>query len=163
MAGNSWLKGQRGEWYVVLQLLFFALIIFGPRTLPGLPEWADPYAQIADILGSVLLIAGLLLIASGIIRLGRRNITPLPYPRDEGTLIETGPYRIVRHPIYSGGILAAIGWALYVHGWLTIGYTVLFFLFLDVKSRREERWLEQKFSGYPEYRRRVRKLIPFVY
>src|SRR5512140_3687231 len=114
MAAYSWWKGERGEWYVVLQLVLFALVIFGPRTTGGLPEWTEPYAQIGSIVGFILLVAGFLLLASGIIRLGRKNITPLPYPKDEGMLVETGPYRIVRHPIYSGGILAAIGWALYV-------------------------------------------------
>jgi protein-S-isoprenylcysteine O-methyltransferase Ste14 len=35
--------------------------------------------------------------------------------------------------------------------------------FLDRKAAREERWLEEKFPDYPEYRRRVRKFIPFLY
>jgi protein-S-isoprenylcysteine O-methyltransferase Ste14 len=39
----------------------------------------------------------------------------------------------------------------------------MLFLFLDLKSRREERWLCAKFPDYPAYQRRVRRLIPFVY
>jgi protein-S-isoprenylcysteine O-methyltransferase Ste14 len=69
----------------------------------------------------------------------------------------------VRHPIYSGLILAALGWAFWVHGWLTIGYVVVLFVFFDIKSRREERWLAEKYAGYEAYRKRVHKLIPFVY
>ena len=52
---------------------------------------------------------------------------------------------------------------LLVRGPLTVLYAVLLLLFLDVKSRREERWLSAKFSSYADYRKRVRKLIPFVY
>jgi protein-S-isoprenylcysteine O-methyltransferase Ste14 len=57
----------------------------------------------------------------------------------------------------------ALGWGLWLPGWLTIGYAILLFVFFDVKSRREERLLEAKFPEYAEYRKRVRKLVPFVY
>jgi protein-S-isoprenylcysteine O-methyltransferase Ste14 len=113
-------------------------------------------------MGVVLIGLGFLLTTSGILRLGT-NITPLPYPKDHAPLIETGPYRLVRHPIYSGGVFMALGWACFVHGWLTCAYAIILFLFFDVKSRREEEWLKGKFSNYVDYQKRVRKLIPFVY
>ena len=97
-----------------------------------------------------------------IFRLGS-NLTAVPYSKEEGTLIETGPYRLVRHPIYCGIILIAFGWALLVHGWLTLGYAFIMLVFFDIKSRREEKWLKAKYPGYEAYQKRVRKLIPFVY
>ena len=42
-------------------------------------------------------------------------------------------------------------------------YAALLFLLFDAKARREEAWLVEKFPSYAEYRRRVRKLVPFVY
>jgi protein-S-isoprenylcysteine O-methyltransferase Ste14 len=48
-------------------------------------------------------------------------------------------------------------------GWLTIGYAIILLVFFDIKSRREERWLSEKFSGYAAYQKRVRKLIPLLY
>lgn len=105
---------------------------------------------------------GGLLAGAGMFRLGA-NLTALPHPKDDAVMVETGPYRLVRHPIYSGGILAALGWGLWVHGWLTLGYSLLLFLFFDLKSRREERWLSDQFPGYAAYRQRVRKLVPFFY
>jgi protein-S-isoprenylcysteine O-methyltransferase Ste14 len=107
------------------------------------------------ILGGSLLLAGLLWLG--------KSLTPLPYPKDDSTLVETGPYSIVRHPIYSGGILLAFGWAIAVQGWLTLVYAAVLLVFLDIKSRREERWLVGKFPAYRDYQRRVRKLVPFVY
>jgi protein-S-isoprenylcysteine O-methyltransferase Ste14 len=92
-----------------------------------------------------------------------RNLTPLPYPKEDGQLVDRGAYGLVRHPIYSGGLALAFGWALVVHGLLTLGYAALLLVFLDVKSRREERWLCAKFPGYTGYQKRVSKLIPFVY
>jgi protein-S-isoprenylcysteine O-methyltransferase Ste14 len=87
----------------------------------------------------------------------------LPYPKDGADLVETGPFGLVRHPIYSGLLMAGFGWALFVQGWLTLVYAAVLFVVLDVKARREERWLVEKFPAYAVYQRRVRRLIPFVY
>jgi len=77
--------------------------------------------------------------------------------------VETGLYAWVRHPIYCGLILAALGWALFVQGWLTLVWAGLLLVFFDIKSRREEAWLMARFPGYAAYRQRVRKLIPYLY
>ena len=72
-------------------------------------------------------------------------------------------FALVRHPMYGGRLVPGLGWALYVQGWLTLLYVAVLFVFLGVKSRREERWLAEKFPAYTTYQQRVRKLIPFVY
>ncbi len=158
-----WWKGTRGEWYVVVQIVFFALIIFGPRTWPGGWLIAWPYPRAWAVVAVVLFVAGAALLGAGGRWLGRQNITALPRPRDEGTLVESGPFALVRHPIYGGGFLMALGWAIWFRGPLTLAYTGGLLVFLDMKSRREERWLCEKFRGYRDYQARVRKLIPFVY
>jgi protein-S-isoprenylcysteine O-methyltransferase Ste14 len=157
-----WWKGPRGEWYVVIQVILFGLVIFGPRTLSGWPAWTYPFTLLGSIIGGVLIAAGGFLIMAGIFKLGV-NLTAVPYPKEQATLVETGPYQIVRHPIYSGGIFMAFGWALWIHGWLTIVYAAILLIFFDIKSRREEGWLKEKFAGYAGYQKRVRKLIPFIY
>ena len=157
-----WWRGERGEWYVIAQVFIFALIVVGPRTAAGWPAWSGMAAAIATVAGVVLMIAGAALSVAGVLRLGA-NLTPLPYPKDCAELVDTGAYSLVRHPIYSGLIIGGFGWALWVHGWLTLGYALGLFVFFDVKSRLEERWLAEKFPGYPAYRKRVKKLIPWVY
>ncbi|HQG32287.1 MAG TPA: isoprenylcysteine carboxylmethyltransferase family protein, partial [Deltaproteobacteria bacterium] len=102
------------------------------------------------------------LLLAGLVRLGS-NLTPLPFPKEDATLVQTGPYRLVRHPMYSGGIILAYGWALAAGGWLTLAYATVLLVFLDIKSAREEQWLAERFPDYSDYQRRVRKLIPFVY
>jgi protein-S-isoprenylcysteine O-methyltransferase Ste14 len=159
---KPWWKGSRGEWYLVVQAGLFLLVAFGHRTSRGLPAWGSPYARISSLGGGVLFLAGSLLAAAGAVSLGK-NLTPLPQPKETGTLIVSGAYRIVRHPIYSGITFMAFGWGLWLHSWLTIGYALLLFAFFDIKSRREERLLEEKFPGYAVYRKRVRKLVPFIY
>ena len=162
MKKTSWWKGMHGEWYVVAQIVLIVLVFFGPRNLAGWPAWITPFTRLGSIAGGLILATGVLLFAVAIFRLGS-NLTAVPYPKEEGTLIETGPYRLVRHPIYCGIILIAFGWALLVHGWLTLGYAFIMLVFFDIKSRREEKWLKAKYPGYEAYQKRVRKLIPFVY
>jgi protein-S-isoprenylcysteine O-methyltransferase Ste14 len=153
--------GQRGEGYVVLQLGLFALMLFGPRQGPDwlIAPWPEVFQWAAHLL---LLLAGGLLV-SGAVFLGRRNLTPLPYPKPNAELVQHGPYRWVRHPIYSGLIFFAFGYALRVQGELNLLYALLWLGFFDLKSRREEIWLAQKFSNYYQYQTRVAKLIPGVY
>ncbi len=162
MSQTPWWKGTHGEWYVIAQVALIVLVFFGPRNIPAWAIWTTPFTWLGSIGGGIILLAGMLLLAVAIFRLGS-NLTPIPYPKDEGTLIDAGPYRIVRHPMYCGGILIAFGWGLLIHGWLTLGYAIIMLVFLDIKSRREEHWLKEKFSGYGEYQKRVRKLIPFIY
>jgi protein-S-isoprenylcysteine O-methyltransferase Ste14 len=157
---TPWWRGARGEYWVIAQGVLFVLIAVGPRTAPRLPAW--PPSLLGTVTGLVLMLIGGALSVSALVRLGP-NLTPLPYPKDDSTLVETGPYAIVRHPIYSGLILGGFGWAITVHSLLTLAYAIGLLVFFDLKSRREERWLSEKFAGYAGYRMRVRKLVPFVY
>lgn len=160
--GKPWWKGARGEWLVAIQVGLIVLVFFGPRTAAGLPSWPLPFPAACRFLGGLLMAGGIALLAAGLASLGR-GLTPLPYPKKGAGLIQRGPYALVRHPMYSGGILMALGWAIFVQGWLTLGYAALLFVFLDLKSRLEERWLAERFPAYGAYRKRVRKLIPFLY
>jgi len=159
---KPWWKGTRGEWLVVAQVALIALVFFGPRTVAGQPAWRFPFPHACAVVGGVLMVVGGLLFVAGLIQLGR-GLTPLPYPKDGASLVQTGPFALVRHPMYGGGLVFAFGWALLVHGWLTLGYVVVLFVFLDMKSRREERWLTERYPAYATYQQRVRKLIPFIY
>lgn len=162
MKRTPWWKGARGEWYVVAQGILFLLVALGPRMLPGWPAWPPPWSWLATILGAVFILAGGAMALAGLLRLGP-NLTPLPYPRDDAVMVETGIYGLVRHPIYGGLVFAALGWGLLVHGGLTIGFALLLFVLFDFKSRKEEAWLRGKFPTYADYQQRVHKLIPFVY
>jgi protein-S-isoprenylcysteine O-methyltransferase Ste14 len=159
---TPWWKGARGEWLVVMQVVLIGLVFLGPRTIAGRPAWPFPFPYACRVLGIVFMVGGGVLFVAALVRLGR-GLTPLPYPKDGAELVQTGPYALVRHPIYGGGLMLALGYAFYLCGWLTLGYAALLFVFLDLKSRREERWLAEKFPAYASYRRRVRKLIPFIY
>jgi len=157
-----WWRGERGEWYVVVQVLLFALIAVGPRTWPGAPTWPEPWATVATWVGVALMLLGAPLTAGGLLRLGP-SLTALPYPTENARLVESGPYAIVRHPIYSGLVFGAFGWALFVHGWLTLVWAAALTVLFHLKSRREEQWLCERFPEYAQYQQRVKKLVPWVW
>ena len=157
-----WWQGPRGEWYVALQGVLFLVIIAAPWSVPDSDIHLSSFTDALRVAGGIAIAAGATLATAGALSLGR-NLTPLPHPIDSATLVEGGAYRLVRHPIYSGLCLAAIGWALWCNSAVTLLTAAVLFVFFDIKSRREERWLVERFTNYADYRRRVKKLIPFVY
>jgi len=162
MSGLPWWQGKRGEWYLVPQALLFILVAVGPVTWTGLPAWSADWSRFGTCAGILLILSGFLLAGAGVAALGS-NLTPLPHPKDDAVLVAAGAYRLARHPIYGGLAVMALGWGLWRHGWLTLGYAFLLVVFFDAKSRREEQWLLEKYPAYADYRRRVRRLIPFLY
>ena len=162
MLKQPWWKGVKGEWYVVIQFILFGLVAFAPPALPGWPAWIAPWVTIGRVAGLLLGAVGGLLAFAGVFNLGS-NLTAVPHPKEDAHMVEHGAYRWVRHPIYSGLILGAFGLALLRGGWLSLLYALILFIFFDIKSRREEQWLRERYVDYATYQERVRKLIPFVY
>lgn len=161
MVKDPWWKGTRGEWYVVLQFVLFGLLFTAPFVWPT-PGWPSPWGMAARVAGVLFGLVGIALIAGGLRNLGA-NLTAVPHPKDDAYLVQDGAYRYVRHPIYSGIIFGGFGWALLMNSWPALLVAAVLFVFFDVKTRREERFLAAKFPDYDAYRGRVRKLVPFIY
>jgi protein-S-isoprenylcysteine O-methyltransferase Ste14 len=116
---------------------------------------------VLQVLGVVLLLAGLGLAVWARIYLGRNWGMPMTR-MDEPELVTSGPYRFVRHPIYSGLLLAILGTALATNLYFLIGLAVLGIYFI-YSARVEERILVESFpTTYPAYKARTKMLIPFV-
>ena len=150
--------GARGEGWVAIQgVLLLATAAAG---LLG-PAWDGVPRLLTSIAGAALIAGGLRLAVRGIRDL-RDALTPLPYPRPGAELVETGVYALVRHPIYGGLVIAGVGWGLLTASPPAIGAALVLLGFFELKSRREEAWLEVRFPGYAAYRARTRRLIPWV-
>jgi len=162
MQKQPWWKGPNGEWYVVVQIVLFGLVAFAPANLPGQSTWNEPGRTIGIVAGLIVGGIGGLLVFAGLFSLGS-NLTAVPRPKENAHMVAHGAYRVVRHPIYSGIILGSFGLGLLRGGWLALLYALVLFIFFDIKSRREEKWLQEKYTDYAEYQTRVRKLIPFLY
>lgn len=79
-------------------------------------------------------IVGFFTIVIAILQLNKK-LTPFPTPLKDGTLINTGLYKLVRHPIYSGIILTAIGFGLFQESFWKIGVALILWILFYFKSK----------------------------
>ena len=96
------------------------------------------------------------------VQIGRNWGTPMTQ-KDEPELVTSGPYRLVRHPIYSGILVAGIGTAVAL-SWLGLTAVVLAGIYFLYSATVEERYLAERFpDSYPPYKRSTKMLVPFVF
>jgi protein-S-isoprenylcysteine O-methyltransferase Ste14 len=145
-----------GAWVLVQSVLMALVLVLGPLC-PGtsLPGWRWPLAITAGVLGVLFGIAGAWVLG--------RNRTIFPHPNPGSELIQHGIYRWVRHPLYTSLALLATAWAVGWGSWAAGVAGLIQTVVLDLKSRREEVWLRNRFPEYDRYARRVRRLVPGVY
>lgn len=158
MSQNNSFVSRGGIWVLAQVPLMLLAFIVPIRFGAGQFVPTDP----VQMVGVVVTGLGVALIAWSFASLGDA-LTPFPRPLDGVALHRQGAYRLMRHPIYTGVILASLGWALW---WLSIGgifCALLLAIFFDRKAAREEVWLREKYQDYPDYARRVKKFIPGVY
>lgn len=152
---HSW----RLMWIVIT--LSICLGIFVTRKF----TWATlPYRQQLQAIGLFVFIIGLVLRAYAIVRLGRFftvNVAIAPDHR----LVEAGPYRLVRHPSYTGALLAILGLALSTVNWLSILVMMVpIFAVFAYRMNVEERALIAGLGeNYVSYIGRTKRLLPFIY
>jgi protein-S-isoprenylcysteine O-methyltransferase Ste14 len=149
------LKGRTvtGWLLVAGQLMLLAAILLGPRGA------AWPVPPEVRVLFTIVAIAGGAMIVWGARALGA-NITPHPAPVARAELRTGGPFRLVRHPIYSGILALAFGVAGASGGAFKLIAYGLLVLLLSVKARFEEKLLTERFPAYAEYARRTPRFVP---
>ena len=152
------MSGRGGGW-VVAQFALIALVMVAV-VIP--PDWPDAARGVLSIVGAVLALAGAAIAVAASRALGR-GLTPFPRPAEGAALVERGPYGVVRHPVYAGGILFFAGWSLYA-GPVALALTVVLAVLWAGKTAVEERYLRDAYPGYADYASRVRsRLAPGVY
>lgn len=114
--------------------------------------------------------AGMLVEATGIflaihaiyiVKLSNVNITPTV--KKDSELVTSGPYRIIRHPMYIAQIIAVIPLIIDYFSWYRLlAFTVLLITLL-IKIQYEEKQLVAHFPSYSDYKKKTYKLIPYIY
>jgi protein-S-isoprenylcysteine O-methyltransferase Ste14 len=111
--------------------------------------------------GLFLFAVGLLFAIWARLHLGRNWGTPMTR-KDDPELVTSGPYGLVRHPIYSGILAAGVGTAIGLSWWwlAVVGLAAIYFVY---SATVEERFLAEQFPDeYPAYKRSTKMLVPFV-
>jgi protein-S-isoprenylcysteine O-methyltransferase Ste14 len=146
-----------GGWVVGQFVLMAAALAAG-----FVGAWPDSVDSAFGVIGTVFAVAGAVLLVWSARVLGS-SLTAYPKPREQGSLVERGPYRFSRHPIYSGGISLFAGWGLWASP-LAFALAAALAVLWGFKARVEERLLAERFPGYDDYRRRTPwRLLPGIY
>ena len=142
---------QKGRMLVFLQ---FGLIII----LAMYPDSTTVDSR-TNILGTVVIAIGLVLLFAGFRGLGK-SLTANPVPNQDGVLVTTGVYGIIRHPIYLGLLIITFGLVISSGVWGQIVVWLALAVLLVYKMRWEEVLLTAKYKGYAEYMAKVPAIIP---
>ena len=139
-----------------------AVLLILPRgaALPMLGARFVPRGEAGYWIGAACTLAGLLFAMQARRRLGR-NWSGTVTVKEGHELVTSGPYRFVRHPIYTGLLGAFLGSAIALGEWRGLVATALVLLSFLRKIRLEERWMHERFGdAWARYRARVPALVP---
>jgi protein-S-isoprenylcysteine O-methyltransferase Ste14 len=148
---------ERGGLWVLGQAALLCAVIAG-----GILCRCQWHSFALTLCGAVLLVTAAGCGVAGTLSLGR-NLTPFPKPSTSTTLVQTGIYGLIRHPLYTAVFCGSVGWALVWRSWPALLAALALAPLFDAKARREEHWLRQRFPDYSSYEGRVRRFIPWVY
>ena len=147
----------RAALFVAIQFVFFGIFAL---LLIAFPVGGGQVA-----LGFLIVVAAFAVIALGILEHVRRNSAlpnVTPTPNQTVGLVDTGVYRWIRHPIYTGVIFGAFGVGL-AHGHIVpLLMTIVFIVFFGTKARYEETMLRGVYPQYAEYMTRTGRFVPGV-
>lgn len=142
----------------------FLLVTFQLLLMIGF--FAAPYSYgtplISPVLTFLFTISGIGIVGISLVNLSD-NLTPFPTPKVNGTLITSGMYKYIRHPIYTGIILTALGISLYTSNYFRLAITFTLLVLFIYKSNYEERMLSDKFADYDDYRKNTGKFLPKIF
>lgn len=149
----------KGGYWIVGQAVILLTIALFPSVIPQNPNWPSRLHSLGGIavaaIGATELLAGFISLGSG--------LTPYPKPRDNASLNTEGAFKFVRHPIYGGLILLALGFGIAMPSPIDLLPAIFALAFFDRKASAEERWLMSAFPDYVPYRENSKKFWPGLY
>ncbi len=148
----------------VVWLVIMVSVAVGIYVTKHWPAAALPHHRSFEFAGVVLFVAGLLLRWWAIITLGRFFTVDVTIEKDH-ELVERGPFRVVRHPSYTGVLLAFVGFAVSLGNWAALLVILLPIgaAFIHRMNVEENALAGALGSQYTDYMRRTKRLVPFIY
>jgi protein-S-isoprenylcysteine O-methyltransferase Ste14 len=141
--------------FVAIQFALLAIMVFYPRDLAWIPN------SLMRTIGMGFMAAGVGVGLWSAVYLGR-GLTASPLPNGSTDLVMRGPYRFVRHPMYTSVILLGVGMTIRSGSLIAaLAFAALIILFA-VKSRWEELHLADTFPGYERYMSTTGRFVPRI-
>ena len=147
----------------LLPIVFAGACFWLPGHFPVLRVNLFPDRNLCAIVGTALLFLGMFISCWARVVLGRNwsNVVTIKVDHE---LVQSGPYRWVRHPIYTGLLVAMMGSGLAQDYWIDLAPPLLIFFSFWFKLSREENWMRSQFgTAYAAYSEHTSRLIPFVF
>ena len=120
--------------------------------------------MVVEIIGLVLYVLGYLLMAGALIALGGNYQLGGSTPRSDDRLVLRGPYRLIRHPMYTAALSIALGLACLIPSWIFFGVFGIYLVLVIPLISREEEGLRNAYGvQYRAYQQKTKRLVPFVY
>jgi protein-S-isoprenylcysteine O-methyltransferase Ste14 len=179
VATGSILDKPKGSLLIQLVNLFnlFFLLVVNPLAaillITHLLETVDPtrmtiveplVLMVLEIAGLVMYVTGFLLMAGALTTLRRNYQLGGSAPRSEDKLVIAGPYRLVRHPMYTAALSISLGLTCLIQSWAFLGVFCIYLALIFPLIPVEEEGLRKAYGApYAAYQQRTGKLIPFVY
>lgn len=146
-----------------IPLIVGCALVALPDRIVGAWSFPNAHFDLQQCIGITIIVAGLSFSVWGRHHLGPNWSVSVTLKADH-ELVRSGPYALVRHPIYSGCLFAIAGAAIVTEQWRGVLGFVLIFASLAYKVRVEEQWLSEYFGEpYRTYRHEVRALVPWLY
>jgi protein-S-isoprenylcysteine O-methyltransferase Ste14 len=142
--------------FVGIQFLLFGFYLFKIKTI------AIQIPYFISLTGLVISVTGLLILLLALLQLNS-NLSPFPTPKSSAELIQTGLYKFIRHPIYTGIILLLFGYGIYRSSLFKILIALLLFILFYFKSSYEEKLLQTRYSNYSEFKKTRGRFFPKIF
>ena len=162
---------KRGWWwriYLMIVLILAFIFINKSKTNPGIAKelFINTFfvaAPLISIIAAIFAVAGVSLAIWARIYLGRNWSGYVTYKKNH-ELVTSGPYKYIRHPIYSGVMLMLIGtWLSFPTDWFS-GLFIIYIIIFLWRTKREEKIMIRLFGKrYKDYMKRTKRLIPWIY
>ncbi|HEY5370103.1 MAG TPA: isoprenylcysteine carboxylmethyltransferase family protein [Hanamia sp.] len=139
--------------FVGFQLILFADYLFRISKIDfTVPRWL----QFTGIFFSV---AGIIISLTSVVTLNK-NLSPFPTPKPGAELIQSGIYKYIRHPIYSGILFFTFGFSMYSENTLRLLIFFTLVILFRFKAAYEEKLLQDKYSNYGDYKKKIGMFLP---
>ena len=158
----------KGGWTMrIIALIVVGVIIFLRKQIsifiPVMDDIFYTRSLTSGIIADIIVLFGVIIMILARIILGKNWSANVTF-KENHELIMSGPYKYVRHPIYSGLLLIILGIAIYSGYFAGFLLFVIFFFGAYYKGIKEEKLLIEHFGqNYVEYKKKVKALIPFVF
>ena len=146
-------RNPKDIFFVGIQFILFVVYIFRLSKIDfGVPRWLQ-------LIGLFLSVAGIIISLASVLALNK-NLSAFPTPKQSAKLIQSGIYKYIRHPIYSGILFFTFGFSMYSEN--TLRFLIFFMLLIlfRFKAVYEEKLLQDKFSNYAAYKKTTGMFLP---